>query len=90
MMALSFVDRGARRYAHRLGQEQWAYDAWLAEQCGPDTPRLPKWRERWMQIVRVLCPRLPAALSTFAWQGFARASLICPGFLWSWACCNLG
>jgi hypothetical protein len=29
-----------------LGDEQFVYNDLLAELCGPDTPRLPAWRER--------------------------------------------
>lgn len=32
------------RYFHRLGEEQWAFNAWLAEQIGPREPQLPGWR----------------------------------------------
>jgi hypothetical protein len=36
----------ARRRAHLLGDEQWAYNDWLAAAAGPDVPRLPAWRRR--------------------------------------------
>lgn len=35
----------SRQYAHRqIGPVQWAYNNWLAEQCGADVPRWPDWR----------------------------------------------
>ena len=35
----------SRQYAHRqLGPVQWAYNDFLAAQCGPDVPRWPQWR----------------------------------------------
>ena len=41
----------APRYAHRMiGDIQWRYDEWLAEQCGPDTPPLPSWRQHMYEI----------------------------------------
>ena len=44
-------DGTAGRYAHRMdGDTQWHYDDWLAEQCGPDTPPLPPWRQRMYEI----------------------------------------
>jgi len=44
-------DDVAGRYAHRMdGDTQWHYDDWLAEQCGPDTPHLPPWRQRMYEI----------------------------------------
>jgi len=36
----------ARRRAHLLGDEQWAYNDWLAAAAGADVPRLPAWRRR--------------------------------------------
>ncbi|KAF8068234.1 flavin-containing monooxygenase [Scenedesmus sp. PABB004] len=33
------------RWTHMMGEDQWEYDAWLADAAGPDVPRLPRWRE---------------------------------------------
>jgi hypothetical protein len=32
------------RHVHRLGEAQWEYNDWLAEQCGPDVEQTPDWR----------------------------------------------
>ena len=32
------------RYTHRLGEQQWPYQEWLAQASGPDVLRLPAWR----------------------------------------------
>ncbi len=46
----------APRYAHRMdGDLQWRYDDWLAEQCGPDTPSLPPWRQHMYEITGGRC-----------------------------------
>ena len=34
------------RYSHRLGEDQWDYNDWLAQQIGSDQPPLPEWRPR--------------------------------------------
>ena len=34
------------RYSHRLGEQQWDYNAWLGEQIGPDQAPLPDWRRQ--------------------------------------------
>ena len=36
----------AGRHMHKLGQYQWEYNDWLAEQCGPDVAPTPPWRLR--------------------------------------------
>ena len=32
------------RYTHQLGDKQWEYKDWIAEQCGPDAPKTEEWR----------------------------------------------
>lgn len=32
------------RYSHRLGEDQWEYNAWLIDQVGQTEPHLPEWR----------------------------------------------
>ena len=34
------------RYTHMLGDKQWAYKDWIAEQCGPDVPKTEAWRRQ--------------------------------------------
>ena len=34
------------RYTHQLGDKQWEYKDWLAEQCGPDVPKTEQWRRK--------------------------------------------
>lgn len=34
------------RYFHRLGEEQWTYNAWLIDQISDQTPGLPDWRAK--------------------------------------------
>ena len=38
------------RYTHRLGEDQWGYNDWLCEQCGPDVAKLPGWRSHMHKI----------------------------------------
>ena len=32
------------RYSHRLGEDQWEYNAWLLDQVSSAEPGLPEWR----------------------------------------------
>ncbi|KAL0040645.1 hypothetical protein WJX79_000450 [Trebouxia sp. C0005] len=34
------------RYTHQLGDKQWAYKDWIAEQCGPDVAKTEPWRRK--------------------------------------------
>lgn len=34
------------RYTHQLGDKQWEYKDWIAEQCGPDVPKTEPWRRK--------------------------------------------
>lgn len=34
----------AVRYSHRLGEDQWEYNAWLISQISSSEPGLPDWR----------------------------------------------
>ena len=29
-----------------LGDHQWEYKDWIAEQCGPDVPKTERWRQQ--------------------------------------------
>ncbi|KAI8476836.1 MAG: FAD/NAD(P)-binding domain-containing protein [Monoraphidium minutum] len=33
-----------QRWTHMMGDQQWAYNEWLADVAGPGAPRLPPWR----------------------------------------------
>ena len=46
--------RVADRHMHRQGEAQWAYNDWLAEQCGPDVEESQPWRvDLWAVARRV-------------------------------------
>ncbi len=34
------------RYTHQLGEKQWEYKDWIAEQCGSDEPKTEQWRRK--------------------------------------------
>lgn len=34
------------RYTHQLGDKQWEYKDWIAEQCGPDVAKTEHWRRK--------------------------------------------
>ena len=59
----------AGRYTHRMdGDTQWRYDDWLAEQCGPDTPLLPPWRQHMYEITGDASPWLSCHVMLMSWM----------------------
>ena len=40
------------RYTHRLGEDQWEYNAWLIDQSSAQEPSLPEWRPKMHDVGR--------------------------------------
>lgn len=81
------------RYSHRLGEEQWRYNAWLSEQIGAEQPQLPGWRLRMHKAGQLNIRELPdtyrdmwrdkevmaeARRATAAWRSTPQRSDVAP------------
>ena len=47
------------RYSHRLGEDQWEYNAWLIDQSSAQEPSLADWRPKMHDVGRKTIAQLP-------------------------------
>ena len=47
------------RYSHRLGEDQWEYNAWLIDQISSQEPSLPDWRPKMHDVGRKTIAQYP-------------------------------